>query len=193
MTNSHDDKSKTIDGEVEVSQSVYTKLKGEMYQFIATNFNAMVTQKAKDRTITNTVTVAPSGDMARKAYYDRNLLVVANNYEGSLAAHTDTVRWTYTVPDGKKAIHGIFAGEVSTKIDTDTKFAQSWAGVTPFGGAFAKVFIVMLSVLDLFSISKVVTATFALTEGDVVQGKTKNTDTVAHWLQVASIVSEFDA
>lgn len=43
--------------------------------------------------------------VARPAYYDRNAVATYSTYTSSgIAPHTYTVRWTYTVAAGKKAI-----------------------------------------------------------------------------------------
>jgi len=42
--------------------------------------------------------------VARPDWYDRNPVVQNNYYTGVVVPHTETERWTYTVPAGKKAM-----------------------------------------------------------------------------------------
>jgi len=49
--------------------------------------------------------VSPSGDMARKAFYDRNALDQTQYvWTGPLAQHGWTERFSYTVPSGRKVM-----------------------------------------------------------------------------------------
>jgi len=153
---------------------------------------ATVTQVAKDRTITGTATVAPSGDMARKAYYDRNATSVVKHYAASLGSHAFTVRWTYTVPENKIAIHEIIHEWFSTSVATATKTVQTihqvyyvdaWFGISN------PVFVYGAG----YTLSNTITATFTLVYGQAIRGQTYSNDTVNHGIALASILTEFDA
>jgi len=55
--------------------------------------------------------------VARPAYYDRNATATYSTYNSSgIAPHTYTVRWTYTVPAGKKAIMETATILISTQV-----------------------------------------------------------------------------
>lgn len=142
--------------------------------------------------ITDTVTIAPSGDMARKHPWDRNPTTVVEFYSAALAAHGLTTRWTYTVPANHTAIHSVLFEDSSTKIATAGKFTSSTHAANIAAGGDKKFAgTVHFSTTD-HSAERTVTATFYLSANDVVVGRTYSNDTVAHGMTVASLLMEFD-
>ena len=74
----------------------------------------------------------------RPAYYDRNPLMISNNYNQTIAPAALTVRWTYTVPTARKA----YVEQQNSALDRATAAgtaAQMFAGTryTPNGGSVA--------------------------------------------------------
>lgn len=177
----------------------------------AAALKATVWQDAKDRTVTNATaanlkaevsqgtaaslkaTVTPSGDMARKAYYDRNSSLVVQKYTtSSVGSHANTDRWTYTVPADRKALHSVLHGS----IDVDVATADKWLTVRwhamEFGGEWSRFAAVVHTKADGLSSTMTVTATFALNEGDAIKLVTFSDDTVNHGMRGTSLFTEFD-
>jgi len=137
------------------------------------------------------VFVAPSGDMARKAYYDRNMNMVVSAYAASVAAHAWTVRWTYTVPADHSAMHAFGRMRGAVAIATATKLCgfnlemydgSSW-------GTVASLFHYDNSGTE--SILHIALP-IALAAAEAVRGSTYSNDTVNHTLDIGSYQTEFD-
>lgn len=156
----------------------------------------IVTQKEKDRTVTGDVTVTqaedvtviPSGDMARKAKYDRNILPVPLCLDATIAPDNWVIPWTYTVPDNRIAELCTTCFYVSTKIAVDGNWCRIRVDIN--NKAVSQMMFdkmtghgtVVNSVLGIFC-----------SEGTVIRGQYKNSDTVNHWITVSAYVIEFDA
>jgi len=147
-----------------------------------------VTQVEKDRTITN----LPS-DMARKAYYDRNSALSLLTWSGYVTSHAQTVRWTYTVPEGKTAMHTFLTGLVYIDIATATKFCQPVWEIQKYEDIFRSVVLQTFTQADGYFSQLVNNANFALFEGDAIRGTTYHNDTIGHGFFFSSILTEFDA
>jgi len=139
-------------------------------------------------------TVAPSGDMARKAYYDRNASIFVKAYEAAVGPHDWTERWRYTVPSNKKTFHSVLYGQVAISVATSGKFASVLHAISIDGGAsFQRFGFRRLSYGDGENIDHTVAASFVLFAGNIVRLSTYNSDTVTHWMAGSSVLSEFDA
>ncbi|UCE15451.1 MAG: hypothetical protein JSV12_06125 [Candidatus Bathyarchaeota archaeon] len=63
--------------------------------------------------------ISPSGDMARKAYYDRNASVIIIISGGNYGQHLGwTQRWSYTVPTDKKYMNALWQAGIETTMTT---------------------------------------------------------------------------
>lgn len=153
----------------------------------AANLKAEVTQLAKDRTVTGSVTVTPSGDMARKAYYDRNITAITEYDSAGYAAHAWTTRYTYTVPADHIFMSSLASLDVVTPIATATKVAQT---LNLYADAL------MLWVYHTSTTSNRSTLLeplpLYLTAGQVIQVRTKHDDTVNHTFSYSVFGVEFD-
>jgi len=151
-------------------------------------------QAAKDRTVTGTVTVEPSGDMARLAVYDRNPLTIINNYSGSVAAHAWTTRWTYTVPANRTLFHSMLFNYISVVIGTAGKTARCTFEVSTDGGSTYQSYTYLIQ--DSATIAylyETITSQFYLNEGEILRCRTFHDDSVNHGFQNSAATTEFDA
>jgi len=132
-------------------------------------------------------------DLARKAPYDRNMTVINTNYQGILAAHGWTVRWTYTVPADHKFENGLMAATVLTAIATAGSYFGVTIDVSVGGGAYASVCQMFHYLTTAPATALTVTALFALNAGDAIRARTYSDDTVSHAVVVGHVGMEFDA
>lgn len=153
-----------------------TKLKGTIYPAAGETFP-----------------VSPSGDMARKAFYDRNAISNLNAYKTSgIGAHAETVRWSYTVPANKKCNHTMFSSYVTVAIATAGRFLRLRYGLTPSGGSIYIIDVMIFLSATLPTAAQVDTASFTMVEGDKLDGRTFHDDTVNHAINVVSLSTEYD-
>jgi len=164
----------------------------EVVQPTAADLNATVTQAEKDRTITGTATVTPSGDMARKALYDRTSELIHKYWSGYESTHGVTVRWTYTVPDGRKAIHTFLSGIMFIDIATADKVCEQTWEILKAGGAFTPVVQQLFIGTDGYFSQLINNASFTLFAEDGIRGVTVNGDTTGHVFSSSSVLTEFD-
>jgi len=164
----------------------------EVVQPTAADLNATVTQAEKDRTITGTATVTPSGDMARKALYDRTSELIHKYWGGYESTHGVTVRWTYTVPDGRKAIHTFISGIMFIDIATADKVCEQTWEILKAGGAFTPVVQQLFIGTDGYFSQLINNASFTLFAEDGIRGVTVNGDTTGHVFSSSSVLTEFD-
>jgi len=164
----------------------------EVVQPTAADLNATVTQAEKDRTITGTATVTPSGDMARKALYDRTSELIHKYWSGYESTHGVTVRWTYTVPDGRKAIHTFLSGIMFIDIATADKVCEQTWEILKAGGAFTPVVQQLFIGTDGYFSRLINNASFTLFAEDGIRGVTVNGDTTGHVFSSSSVLTEFD-
>jgi len=137
-------------------------------------------------------TITPSGDMARKAYYDRNPIVIIRAWDGYVGPHTFTQRWSYTVPSGRKAMFAIYHHHIRYDIETPERMAYCNNRVS-IAGAAAKTFAQTVLGYGMgFSISDSVGVPFLLKAGDVVTGNTGIDDTRYHSMIITGLLTEFD-
>jgi len=156
-------------------------------QPVAACLKATVTQLAKDRTITGTATVTPSGDMARLAPYDRDLTAIAGNYGASLGAHALTERYRYTVPGDRIFRNTLMRLAILVASSDGTSLIQIFPEAAGVGfttidqlstTAYKEEF---LSSLD-----------FYLTETQYFRARTRNTDSINHSFYIQHLGLEFD-
>lgn len=136
-------------------------------------------------------TVTPSGDMARKAFYDRNPILIRQIWWGLVSSHNWTQRWSYTVPSGKKAMHYVMTQSVEIAIVTDGRLCkmshQTEVSGVSYGFAepahwYGKGYATNI----------VENIIFALNAGNKVKAFTYHNDTVSHNFTLASLILEFD-
>lgn len=182
----------------EPAQGTASNLKVEAYQDLGATYE--VTQAAKDRTVTNPTaanlkaTVAPSGDMARKAWYDRNAYDASQySSHGGLTSHEWTVRWTHTIPDNKRAMHALFTYEIAGDIATAAKSFKigHWVS-TDAGSKYTNIALYLLKYGVTAPITNQITAPFILNETDIIKTMTSHDDTAEHACSQGSIITEFD-
>jgi len=210
----------------------------EVVQDTAADLNATVTQAAKDRTVTGSVTVtqataanlnatvqqkspidveqansdlliatvvqstashlkatvAPSGDMARKAPYDRNATNITNSLiiDANYGAHGSTTRMTYTVPTNKILLLTYYFSQIVTAIATAGKEAICYSQIKPSGGSGRTVvsnghYSMVIPRLTLSS----PTPSY-LFEGDQLLMRTYSNDTIGHLFSATHTAIVFD-
>ena len=139
--------------------------------------------------------VTPSGDMARKAYYDRDPTPIVEFYEGvSLATHTWTARWTYTVPSNRNAFHEYLYGTVMSAIATADKYARiRWEANIASAGYDRYAFHSHVTQdANYRDTGVMLSCHFLLEDGDIIRGSTAHNDTGTHSMYVSATVTEFD-
>lgn len=133
-------------------------------------------------------------DLARKAHYDRNPLVICEFYAVSLGAHGTTTRYTYTVPASRKAVHCAIMANIQDQIGTAGKKCVAGFDLSTDGGSTWKRY----ARLDYYetgvpcSRPLSVTLTFYLLAGHKVRVVTYNNDTVNHHFYLSTTLLEFD-
>jgi len=140
-------------------------------------------------------TVSPSGDMARKAFYDRNASTHFKAYGATVSAGTGwTVVYTYTVPTGKIIWINPVYFNVRTAIATDGKIAGCTLDVYDLD---AETYRTIAQKVNYYGGPKEMTDTLQiqlyLKEGQAFRGKVKNEDTIDHWINNHVGYLEFDA
>jgi len=167
---------------------------GRVHQEDETKLKGTVTQAAKDRTITGTVTVTPSGDMARKAPYDRNVEVKVSFYSALVAAHGSTIRWTYTVPANHTAILTNIYFSASTVIATAGKrcVMDIRTEAVLGGGLFQKICGLVHYSTTAYVTSNTWSTNVIGIAGAIFRGYTDNNDTVSHYMTNNGTFIEFD-
>jgi hypothetical protein len=132
----------------------------------------------------------------RPAYYDRNPTTKALAFRGaSIAPHTGTSRFSYTVPTGRKFI-GTAGGIaiVRDAVATTVGALQADLDVFPSGGVFTNVLTLVIWSIALDSHREVSVAGFTLLAGDALQAFTLDTNvggTASYSIGAQGI--EFDA
>lgn len=138
-------------------------------------------------------TVAPSGDMARKALYDRNMSVGIDDYSGQVAAHAWQERTRVTVPANKKMLQGILYLETSIAIQNAGTYSIAAFFVNVGGAGEKRVAQVILTDNPNYFVSSLTTtALFYLNADDYIIGKTYNNDGIAHNYALGCIGTVFD-
>jgi len=139
-------------------------------------------------------TITPSGDMARKAYYDRNMSVISMYYAASLGAHALTERWRYTVPTGRKAMHSVLMSAATNAIETSGRRCFCGHQYSDDGGVTWKYYALLYHISTVeFCTHQTITATFGMVAGDMIRGVTGHNDTAVHTMYVEILLSEFDS
>lgn len=132
-------------------------------------------------------------DLARKAPYDRNFINrLADGtcfWGGQAQAGTnETVRWTYTVPEGKKALYTLAVLLTYTPIATEGKQVQVFIKIENI----VEVYLAHYSMTEPAKYSTTILQGIA-DAGTTLSGRTANNDTINHWTNVGLEVIEFDA
>lgn len=95
----------------------------------------VVTTPAAER-VKFVVTRGEARYKVRGAWYDRNPIAIARTYDGTVAPHAGTERWSYTVPTGKKFLLQLATAQ-TTRITAAAPAADASAQVKyqPNGGS----------------------------------------------------------
>jgi len=150
-------------------------------------------QQIRALTSSDVVTVSPSGDMARKAPYDRNMDAINNYYSATVSAHAWTVRWSYTVPANHLYENGLAFSTILTAIATAGRMVSITIQTNISAAGWRTIFnLVHFSTTDAAT-CLTLTAAFCLKAGDAMRTMTYSDDTVDHAIGVGTIGMEFDA
>jgi hypothetical protein len=110
----------------------------------------------------------------RLDWYDRTPLAVMNNYQQTVAPHVTTVRWSYTVPAGRKAyLETAHCSLLRAVVAAPANFAAVQQKYTPSGGSTGVYVISGINtnnVGDQFALQ--VGASFLGFAGDAFEGST---------------------
>ena len=205
------EKDRTVTGTVTIEQTNSGNCEVEVKQPFAEALHAEVEQTYYNRTVTCDTaanlkceptqttaanlkaTVTPSGDMARKAYYDRNSENESQYYSANVGAGSgNTVRWTYTVPSDHKAMITFYMLRVYAAIATAGRIAVVYMELQPSGGSYG-----ILNILYHLQAAGIASFdgrndTTIMFDGDAIRCSTENTDTIAHVIAGGQTIVEFD-
>lgn len=133
------------------------------------------------------------GALSRPEYYDRNVATIVKEWYGTiLAGETWVVRWSYTVPSDRKAIHAIIFGYVQGDIATSGRMAVATWEVQAPPAVYARYAEIVHYYGCGFVSYFTVTVTFPLKPGAVVRSRTTSTDTIDHAAGITALLTEFD-
>jgi hypothetical protein len=135
--------------------------------------------------------------VARPAWYDRNPQSLTYDYNGANAQHTNTQRFYYVVPAGRKAIVESAAATVILQAQgTTAGLTYIQFKVTPNGGTVNSVARAILypvastsSLLDNQSLGQCIT----LFEGDMIECETYSGGNQTFYYWGSLKITEFDA
>jgi len=134
---------------------------------------------------------------SRLAWYDRNPSISVQNYANSgVAPHALTVRWSYTVPAGKKAfVETISARLVRDAAATTAGLASIYVAVLPYGGSWTPLLrIAVLSNGVGDRDGGEIGQSVILKAGDGLRAETYDTSTGGTlFYSVSAKITEFDA
>jgi len=134
------------------------------------------------------------GDVARLEYYDRSPSLPACNWDGYDAAHAWTQRWSYTVPNGRKALHQSLA--MLSLPDIATSGCNSQVGIY-YRFSAVDTWHLLAYIIQTYGsgycASLTVAAPFVLFAGCQLRGMTYHNDSITHNYNLSSLVVEFDA
>ena len=141
--------------------------------------------------------VGPQPIIARPAWYDRNPSIQVKNYSAAgVAPHTSTLRWSYTVPSGKKAFLELADIEV-VRATAATTVGMVSAGITytPSGGSEVNVIVVEIRTNGVGDrAGKTVGQAFVMSAGDSIKAYTTDTSTGGTIdYTMSAKITEFDA
>jgi len=139
--------------------------------------------------------IIPSGDMARKDYYDRNALSQNQWWFGTVSAGSSNwiQKWGYTVPTGKKCVTSVIMGYIDQLIATSDRTCAVMIQVAPGGGTERMFYGLFMVYGDPKFKCQTLTATQFFFAGDVIIGYVLNNDTVDHGAGIGIGIMEFDA
>jgi len=132
-------------------------------------------------------------DVARKDYYDRNAIPIQISYNGTLPNHTWTIRWTYTVPTGKKAIHTLLTDIIFSAVATSGQYAAIMRQYNSTTAGVNQISMLVHYLTTAKATCQTVTAQLFLKAADYINGWTYNDDTISHNFTLGSSFVEFDA
>jgi len=135
--------------------------------------------------------------LARPGWYDRNPVRLFQYYKGDgVAPHSSTLRWTYTVPAGKKAWVELLVNRVKRSGAATTPDAVlSQIYLTPYGGSISTLLYVFFNSNTLGAGDTIIVpASMMLGAGDVLSAYTQDASTggLVDYL-VSAKITEFDA
>jgi len=141
------------------------------------------------------VRVAGKADVARQHYYDRNpQLRIPTKYDNFAAGTGWTQQNIYTVPAGKKAMNGTVYAYIGTAKATAGRTVGICLLVSTDGGSTYNVVTgTYLKDGEPEPLTVSITAIFNLKAGDIIAAGWINADTVAHYMVVNDLLTEFDA
>ena len=135
--------------------------------------------------------------MPIKSYYDRNPSIVTKFHQASIPAGAGkTTRWSLTIPSNKTVYMSIIYMHCSDWIITAGSYANNYFDITPSGGSLGTVAFgrhnKVYGVGQNGSTTQTLTAICYLLEGDKIEYKNRNTDTVAKTMAGSVNMLEFD-
>jgi len=141
---------------------------------------------------------SPGRYMARPEWYDRNPASKCDQYQNTLSPHGQTVRLTYTVPAGKKAMVELLQADVFRRtVATTAAYPSSSWNLTPSGESIKYILLSTLTPEQNAIGDKdyrELGATLALFPGDKVEGITVDGGTGGTAMYYLSYkITEFDA
>jgi hypothetical protein len=142
----------------------------------------------------DTVTVTPSGDMARKELYDRNADAVIQFYSATLGSHGNTTRWSYTVPANHITFTSLIFLHLYILIATAGRVCTHRVNVTPSGGG-AKIIAYdawTATAGNYANSTFTYSAPSYLFAGDNINYQTTHNDTASHTFAGSCSMVEFD-
>jgi len=140
---------------------------------------------------------SPGKYVARPEWYDRNPAPAAQFYSGSgVAPHSATVRWTYTVPAGKKAMVEFIECAVWRRTAATTAgSSRGFIQYTPQGGSTVVLLRAEVNTLTLGDKDCVTTGqALVLKAGDALEAITEDLATGGNCDYILNVkITEFDA
>jgi hypothetical protein len=141
--------------------------------------------------------VGPQPIIARPAWYDRNPSIQVKNYSATeMFPHFITLRWSYTVPSGKKAFLELGDIEV-VRAAAATTVGRVKAAITytPSGGSEVNVIVVEIRTNGVGDrAGKTLGQAFVMSAGDSINAYTEDTSSggsIDYYLSAK--ITEFDA
>lgn len=133
---------------------------------------------------------------SRPMPWDRNPTVINLSSTASVAPAGATLRWSYQVPAGRKAIlNHVYCGIIRDNAPTTAGLAQAFVRITPSGGGTRTILRAAILTSTVGERDHEVADTEVLmSAGDLIEGLTWDTSTggTTNYL-LAALLTEFDA
>jgi len=133
----------------------------------------------------------PLTGRARGHIYDRSSAVELSAYNGTLAAHNWTTRWTYTVPANRIAFNCLISCFNNGAIATAGRVCRIVFDINTTGSWPSFYYFIHFSTTDLQGIENI-PVPFYLIAGDAIRAKTWGDDTINHDFNAVDLAMEFD-